>query len=173
MNAWWEKENNEKKQHIHTHTHSDITLILCKQQERMVFGFLRDIVSFHVVVNFSFVTFFVEDARFLFIRWVCWLRTPRCSSSHFGLACHGPLLMNNYYSKYLVYIVHLHGLFNYAIRILINPNSFLLFVGHRSIHPAEVESTKKYGWNESNENFNDFAHKGFNRSVINWISIEL
>lgn len=39
-------------------------------------------------------------------------------------ASHEPLLMNNYYSKYLVYIVHLHSLFNYAIRILINPNSF-------------------------------------------------
>lgn len=107
---------------------------LMQAARRNGFGcFSRDIVSLHVVVYFLFCSllFLLEDARF-FIHQVCRLRTPRCSYCHFELACHGPLLMNNYYSKYLVYIVHLHGLFNYAIRILINPNSFLLFVGHRA-----------------------------------------
>lgn len=175
--------------------HSDLSSALALSsllsQDRMVFGFLRyRIVSYRITLYKIFrLTFFVEDVGFLYSSTLLIANALLFIFPFWFSASHGPLLMNNYYSKYLAYIVHLHSLFNYAIRILINPNSFFFLsfvvaVGHRpkngvaSVYCAQHHSSrkkehKKYGWNESNEIFNDFAHKHFNSCVINWISIEL
>lgn len=121
------------------------------------FSVFYDIVSFRIVsrcINFFALLFFVEDVGFLYSSTLLIANALLFIFPFWFSASHGPLLMNNYYSKYLVYIVHLHSLFNYAIRILINPNSFFFLsfvvaVGHRpkngvtNVYCAQHHSSRK------------------------------